>query len=64
VGRDELVKMVRAEGVRREAHLLMEAVKAIADGEIVIRDGHVFDAAGRKLGKKADLSERIDNCLS
>jgi phosphoribosylglycinamide formyltransferase-1 len=61
--RDEMVRNVRAEGVRREAHLLMEAVKAIVDGEIVIRDGRVVDASGRKLGKKADLSKRIDQNL-
>jgi phosphoribosylglycinamide formyltransferase-1 len=59
-GRDELVRAVRAMGVRREAPLLMEAVKAIVDGEIVIRDGRVSDSAGRPLGPKADLTSRVD----
>lgn len=61
---DDIAKVVRAEGVRREALLLMEAIKAIVDGEIVIRDGHVSDASGNELGKKADLSKRIDRRLA
>ncbi|MEI6795279.1 MAG: formyltransferase family protein [Methanomassiliicoccales archaeon] len=62
--REDLAKVIRAEGVRREALLLMEAIKAIVDGEIVIHDGHVIDASGKQLGKKADLSKRIDHRLS
>jgi hypothetical protein len=54
---------VRAEGVRRESLLLMEAIKAIVDGDIVIRNGHVTDAKGGRLGSKADLSQRIDRRL-
>jgi phosphoribosylglycinamide formyltransferase-1 len=62
--REEIIRAVRAEGVRREALLLMEAIKAIVDGEVVIRDGQVVDVLGRRLGKRADLSERIDDRLS
>lgn len=58
--REQTAKAIRAEGVKREAQLLMEAIKAIVDGDIRIQNGHVTDGKGKKLGDRADLSQRID----
>lgn len=61
--KDDLVKAVRAREVQREAPLLMEAIKMIVNGEIVLRKGEVLDPKGRKLDGYPDLSERVSRSL-
>ena len=60
---DERVRQVRAEELKREAHLLIGAIKMIVDGEIVIREGKAFDRNGNRLTHNPCLSERIDEEL-
>lgn len=60
---DERVRQVRAEELKREAHLLIGAIKMIVDGEIVIRDGKAYDRNGSRLSHNPCLSERIDQEL-
>ncbi|MCE5296769.1 MAG: hypothetical protein LLG16_06675 [Euryarchaeota archaeon] len=64
VNDDELRKLVRAEGVRREAPLLMKVVELLAKGDIVIRDGHTYDRSGRSLKEPQCLAEEVDRSLS
>lgn len=59
-GREEQVKAVRAVELKREAYLLMEAIKSIVDGEIVIRNGAMYDARGQRVQDHPCLAERID----
>lgn len=59
--REDMVKAVRAEELRREAYLLMESIKAIVNGEVVIRNGAVFDWQGNRMRQYPCLAERIDN---
>lgn len=61
---DELRKIVRAEGVRREAHLLMSVVKHMASGDLVVKGGKIFDGQGRRLKEPPCLSEEIDQMFS
>ncbi|OPY31362.1 MAG: phosphoribosylglycinamide formyltransferase [Methanomassiliicoccales archaeon PtaU1.Bin124] len=61
--RDELVKAVRAEELKREAHLLMESIKSLVDGELVVKGGAVYDRKGRKVEDHPDLASRIDSRL-
>jgi phosphoribosylglycinamide formyltransferase-1 len=58
--KDEQIKQVRAEELKREAHLLMGAIKMMVDGDIVIKDGKVFDREGKSIGANACLADRID----
>jgi phosphoribosylglycinamide formyltransferase-1 len=60
---EELVKAVRAEEVKREAPLLMWTIKAIVDGELVLRQGEVFDRFGEKMAGPLCLADRIDRQL-
>jgi phosphoribosylglycinamide formyltransferase-1 len=59
-GREDRVKQVRAEELRREAYLLIGAVKMIVDGEIVIKDGKAMDRFGNSIAKNPCLADRID----
>jgi phosphoribosylglycinamide formyltransferase-1 len=61
--KDDLVKAVRAAEVRREAPLLMEAIKMIVNGEIVLREGEVLDPQGRPLKGYPNLSDRVNGVL-
>jgi phosphoribosylglycinamide formyltransferase 1 len=61
---DELVKGIRAEEVKREAPLLMETIKMIVDGEIMLRAGQVLDRQGRRLRDYPDLAERVTRVLN
>lgn len=62
--KDELVKGVRAREVLREAPLLMEAIKMIVKGEILLRKGEVLDPRGRKMSGYQDLSDRVSRVLA
>ena len=56
----EQIKQVRAEELKREAYLLINAIRMIVDGEIVIKDGRAYDGNGNMIGQNPCLTERID----
>ncbi|MDW5562210.1 MAG: formyltransferase family protein [Methanomassiliicoccus sp.] len=60
----ELVQAVRDQEVQREAPLLMEAIKMIVDGEIVLRKGEVLGPRGERVDGYPDLSDRVTSALS
>lgn len=61
--REAAAKAIRAEELRREAYLLMETIKLIVEGKVVIRGGRVTDQGGEML--QAPCLERdIDRWLS
>lgn len=62
--REDLVRAVRATEVRREAPLLMEAIKMIVGGEIVMRGGEVLDPDGKRVERHSDLSDRVSGSLA
>jgi phosphoribosylglycinamide formyltransferase 1 len=59
----ELVKGIRAEEVRREAPLLMEAIRMIVEGEITLSAGQVLDGQGHPLTDHPNLAERVTRVL-
>jgi len=61
--KDELVKAIRAEELKREAHLLMESIRTIVDGDVVLKEGKVFDRLGQRMKSHPCLAERIDKRL-
>jgi len=63
VSKDDRVKAIRAEELKREAPLLMETIRMIVDGEIVLRGGEVLDPHGRKLDQYPNLAERVSEVL-
>ncbi len=58
--RDELVKAIRAEELKREAYLLIETIRTIVDGDLVLRDGKVFNRRGNRVSEYPSLAESID----
>ncbi len=57
-----LYQRIRAEGVRREPYLLLETIRAFAQGTITAVDQEVTDAAGKpRSGYR--LNEKIDAAL-
>ena len=58
--REERIKQVRAEELKREAYLLIGAIKMIVDGDIAIKDGKALDKSGNNLAKNLCLSNKID----
>jgi phosphoribosylglycinamide formyltransferase 1 len=58
--REEQIKQVRAEELKREAYLLMGAIRMLVDGDIVIRDGKALDRGGKSIGENPCLAEDID----
>ncbi|MGD1060965.1 MAG: formyltransferase family protein [Methanomassiliicoccales archaeon] len=63
VSSNELVKVIRAEELKREAYLLMVTIKAIVDGEVTIKDGRLFNGNGKPLTEHPNLADRIDAAL-
>jgi phosphoribosylglycinamide formyltransferase 1 len=61
---EELVQRIRAEEVKREAPLLMETIKLLVNGEIVLRDGTVLDRKGQHLTEHPCLAQIIDRNLA
>lgn len=59
--RDEKIERVRAEESRREAPLLMETIKMLVNGEIILKDGHLYDSNGNRMNEYPCLADRI-NC--
>ncbi|MEX2599870.1 MAG: formyltransferase family protein [Dehalococcoidia bacterium] len=57
-----LFAAIRAEGVRREPLLLLETLKSIANGEVVIRGGSVLDGTGAPI-TPYDLTQQVDAAL-
>jgi folate-dependent phosphoribosylglycinamide formyltransferase PurN len=55
-----LFKAIRQAEVEREAPLLVETLKAIAQGRVRLEDGRVLDAQGRPLPGGLDLSDEIE----
>ena len=58
--KEELVQHIRAEEVRREAHLLISTIRMIVDGEVTLKEGKVFDRQGKKVTEHPCLADRID----
>jgi phosphoribosylglycinamide formyltransferase-1 len=58
--KEDQIKQVRAEELKREAHLLMGAIKMIVDGDVVILRGKALDRDGNEIGRKPCLSDEID----
>lgn len=61
--RAERVRAIRGEEVRREAPLLMEAIRMVLDGRVVLKRGEVYDNDGRRFRKHLDLSSRVSEVL-
>ncbi len=58
--KDELVKQVRAEELKREAHLLMATIKELVDGKLVVREGRLYDRGGNEYTRSPCLAREID----
>jgi phosphoribosylglycinamide formyltransferase-1 len=61
--RAERIKQVRAEELKREAHLLMGAIKMIVDGDVIIRNGKTYDRNGKNVSNDICLAKKIDESL-
>lgn len=46
-----LFQLIRAEGYRREPYLLLETLRAVAQGKVMVRPGEALDAEGRPLAE-------------
>ena len=44
-----LFRLIRAEGYRREPYLLLETLRAVADGRLMVRPGQALDTLGNPL---------------
>ena len=62
--KEELVKGIRAEEVRREVPLLMETIRMIVEGEVTLRTGQVLDRQGRRRRDYPDLAEKVTRVLN
>jgi phosphoribosylglycinamide formyltransferase-1 len=58
--REELVKAIRAEELKREAYLLTAAIKMIVNGEVLLKDGRVLNPRGNRLSEYPNLATSID----
>jgi len=58
--KDELIKAIRAEELKREAHLLIGTIRMIVDGDVVLKDGKVFNRRGNRVSDYPNLAESID----
>jgi phosphoribosylglycinamide formyltransferase 1 len=58
--KEEQIKQVRAEELKREAYLLIGAIKMIVDGEIIIKNGKALDKNGKPLKNNNCLAHHID----
>jgi phosphoribosylglycinamide formyltransferase-1 len=59
--KEELIKAVRAEELRREAPLLMETIKSIVKGEVRLRQGMTVHPADKRID--LDLSKKVTATL-
>jgi phosphoribosylglycinamide formyltransferase 1 len=58
--REERVRAIRAEELRREAYLLIGVIKMIVSGEVVLKDGKVFNRRGNLVSEYPNLAANID----
>ena len=58
-----LFKALRAKGLAREMPLMLETVRAVAEGRLVLRDGTVMDTAGTEISGGLDLTEEVERAL-
>jgi len=61
--KQDQIKQIRAEELKREAHLLIGAIKMIVDGEIEIRDGKAIYRNNDGPAKTLCLADKIDQEL-
>jgi phosphoribosylglycinamide formyltransferase-1 len=62
--KEEQIKQVRAEELKREAHLLIGAIKMMVDGEIEIRDGKATFRDESQSSSTRCSADRIDREVS
>jgi phosphoribosylglycinamide formyltransferase-1 len=62
--KEDLVKGIRAEELRREAPLLMETIRMIVNGDVTLKGGQVFDGKGRRMDGYPNLAERVTKILN
>ena len=64
VGEEQpLFRRIREEGLRRERPLLLETLRAVAQGRLRVTDGQIFDAAGESVAKVC-LNEAVEEYLA
>ena len=61
-----LFRLIRSEGYRREPYLLLETLRAVADGRLLVRPGETPDAGGdsRRDAGGLDLTAEIEAALA
>jgi phosphoribosylglycinamide formyltransferase-1 len=59
-----LFHALRAEGLRREAPLMLETVRALAEGRLVFADRGVVDATGAPLARGLELTSEVEAALA
>jgi folate-dependent phosphoribosylglycinamide formyltransferase PurN len=59
---NELFKVIREHGLKREFPLILSTMAAFSSGRVVISDGLVFDAKGNKINGY-NLTEDIEQML-
>ncbi len=60
MAREDMMKAIRAEELKREAYLLIAAIRMIVDGEVSLKDGKVFNRRGNRVSEYPNLAARID----
>ena len=58
-----LFAKIRQEGLRREAHTLVEALRQLADGSVKIDGGVIHDANGQPLENGLDITDKIEAAI-
>ena len=58
--REQRVKAIRAEELKREAYLLIGVIKMIVNGDVVLKDGKVFNRRGNLVSEYPNLATSID----
>jgi phosphoribosylglycinamide formyltransferase 1 len=61
---DDLAKAIRAREAKREVLLLMEAIKVLVNGDLVLKTDNVYDRLGKHLSSPASLASAIDSSNS
>jgi phosphoribosylglycinamide formyltransferase-1 len=61
--KEDQIKQVRAQELKREAYLLISAIRLIVDGEIEIKDGKAFDRSDKSIAINPCLTDKIDEKL-
>lgn len=59
-----LFHALRARGLAREVPLMIETVRAVADGRLRLERGGVFDADGEPLGYGLDLTTEVERAVA